>query len=230
MQTIHSRPYLVLTSLIAFSFFATVAPLQLLNVIWSSPPSSLKSAIILQMYLLTWILLVGAAVGVNNLHLGSMYLVTAWNLCAWLAAIVAVVEAIVRSRAGDVAVFNLVGETDTTRVNPEGHRFVRGVMYQPPEDDEDGDEMETDPTEITPLMQQQRRRSTGGREYVVGVDNELLLVAGAKPDGEYEEYGWWIVQMLALVPVPALLLFQITVMLQHSLMNTMADGSSPVTG
>lgn len=161
-----------------------------------------------------------------------MYLVTAWNLCAWIAALVVVAEAIVHARSGNKVVFDVVGEEDAVVATGEEHRFVRGIMYEPHSNEEEGEEVETEPTEITPLMRQRRRRSTGGREYVVGIDGEPLLVNGTsgKYSPQQEEYGWWIFEMLALVPLPALLIFQIQMLLQHSLMNTMVDGSSPVTG
>ena len=171
-----------------------------------------------------------------------MYLFTAWNLSAWLAATIALVEAVLRvrwtSKHGGKPDLDIVRDEEPSEDTAHGHRFVRGVAYQPPvqhvESQETRDEtepVETEPTEITPLMQQHRRRSAGGREYVVGVDGEPLLVNGhTKQDVAQDEYGWWILQMLALIPLPTILLFQIMVLLAHALRNTLADGSSPTTG
>ncbi|THG93134.1 hypothetical protein EW026_g8021 [Hermanssonia centrifuga] len=210
----HSKPYLVLTTILALSFLSISLPLSLLNKLWPSPPSSQKFAIVLELYFISWVFLVFATVAVNN-----------------IAAVSAVAEAAVRAgrggEEGGKGEFDLVGEQEVNGADPGDHRYVRGVMYQAPPEEEDGDShqesepVETDPTEITPLMHQQRRRSTGGGEYVVGIDNEAVPVSGLKKRGSgYVEFGWWIAQMVALVPLPAVLLFQIVLLLVHSLNNT----------
>jgi hypothetical protein len=236
LEVIYSKPYIILTTTLATTFLALGLSLTLFYKLWPSPPSSQKLAIIIEIYFLSWISLVGATVLLNNIGIGGVYLVTVWNFCALLAALLTLIEAVVRARApgkygrGEL---NLVGEP-LPREEP-GHRFVPGVRYDPHggTEDEDGDvePVQTEPTEITPLMQQHRRRSVGGREYVVGVDNDAVPVFGTKGSHTtYEETGWWIVQMLVLIPAPAILLTQIDILLMHSLRNTLADGSSPITG
>lgn len=241
-QIIYSKEYVVLTTFLSASFLSYTLSLQVFIKIWPSPPSSQKFAILLETYFLSWIFLIVGTVGVNNLHIGGAYLITTWNLCSWLAATVALVEAVVRakwsSEHGAKPDFDVVDEPEgVPRDQPTGHRFVRGIRYEAPEraenseDGGDAEPEETAPTEITPLMQQQRRNSTGGREYIIGIDNEPLRVNGAgKREDVYEEYGWWILQMLTLIPLPAMLLFQVTLILAHALRNTLADGSSPVVG
>lgn len=243
LQIVYSRPYLVLTTFLAISFLGITSSFSLGDSFRPSPPSSLKSAAILELYGLSWVFLVMATVAVNNLHVGGVYLITTWNFCAWIAALIAVAEAAVRAgrdgEAGGKAAFDLVGENELPAGETADHRFVRGVMYQSPERDGDdgaengqqeGEEVETDPTEITPLMQQHRRQSSGGREYIIGIDGQPLLVNGIRNgDAGYQDLGWWILQMLVLIPLPVTLLFQITLVLLHSLRNTMADGSSPLT-
>ncbi|GJE94757.1 Zn-dependent exopeptidase [Phanerochaete sordida] len=238
-NVIYSKKYVVLTTFLTASFLSYTVSLQLFNKIWPSPPSSQKFAILLEIYFLSWIFLVIGTVGVNNLRIGGAYLFTAWNICAWLAAVVALIEAVLRARwaseHGTKPDLDVVDEPEpAARDQPAGHRFVRGIRYDAPqraengEEGADGEPEETDPTEITPLMQQQRRRSTGGREYIVGVDNEPLQVYEGGKRAAVHEYGWWILQMLALVPLPALLLFQVTLILVHALSNTLADGSPAV--
>ncbi|KZT72372.1 hypothetical protein DAEQUDRAFT_664218 [Daedalea quercina L-15889] len=65
------------------------------------------------------------------------------------------------------------------------------------------------PTEITPLMHQQWGSLETG-----------------SADPKYDEYGWWILQMVFAVPVLATLLFQLEYLLLQALMNTLVDGSS----
>lgn len=241
-QIIYSKPIVVLTTFLALTFLSYTATLSLFYKFWPSPPAAQKFAVILETYLLSWVFMVAGTVGVNRLKLGSPYLITAWYLCAWVTAVVALTEAVIRSKKhGSTPDLDVVQEPDSA-VDEQpinGHRFVRGVMYTAPEHSESREEVaqrdtepeETDPTEITPLIQQHRRRSTGGREYIIGVDNEPLLVNEVKkPEHHYEEHGWWIVQMITLIPLPTILLFQLTLILVHSLRNTLADGNSPTGG
>lgn len=240
---IYSKEYTVLTTLLVTSFLSYTLSLQLFNKISPSPPSSQKFAILIEGYFLSWIFLVIGTVGVSSLHIGGVYLITTWNLCAWLAATIALAEAVTRAKwpatRGVKPDFDVVEEPEPAPEDPPaGHHFVRGVRYEAPEHRANGEEgpaetepEETEPTEITPLIQQQRRHSRGGGEYIVGIDNEPLRIDGDGKRGiVQEEFGWWILQMLALVPLPAILLFQIALVLLHSLRNTIADGSPPIVG
>jgi len=48
------------------------------------------------------------------------------------------------------------------------------------------------------------------------------------PQGD--EITWWIAQMILSVPIPALLVYEITVLLLGALPQTLVDGSGPSTG
>ena len=223
------------------SFLAFTLSLALFYRFWPSPPSSQKFAVLLEIYFLSWVFLIIGTVGVNNLGLGGAYLFTTWNLFAWLAAAITLVEAILRARwtgiNGGKPSLGIVEEPEPEPEDPPtGHRFVRGIRYDAPNREEDGENaegalVETEPTEITPLMQQQRRHSAGGREYIIGIDNRPIRVDDIqKKEIIYEEYFWWIAQMLTLLAVPTILLFQVTLILVHALRNTLADGSPPFVG
>ena len=101
-------------------------------------------------------------------------------------------------------------------VNENGRRVVRGVRYDAPPDsaeaNEEGLEVETEPTEITPLL----RQPTNGQTRSI--------------DSNAEAHGWWILQMLAVVPLSALLIFRVTLLLVNCLNHTLVDGNSPNTG
>ena len=169
-------------------------------------------------------LLVVATVQVHEHALGGVYWITAWNLTAWLALGAALGEGAVRgwksgSEEGRKAALDLSIENDWDATDGSGRRLVRGVRYDAPEDQregyegENGGEVETEPTEITPLMHQQRRSLETG-----------------STDPKYDEYGWWILQMVLSVPVVVTLLFQLQYLLLQALMNTLTDGSSALTG
>jgi len=223
---VHAHPFPVLTTIMSLSFLAISLPLQLLQHILPSSPSSQKLAVLLEHYFLTWVFLVGATVQIQKYQMGGIYWITAWHLCAWIASSAALAEGTFRGlKQGEErrkAGLDLTVDSDYDN-NPQGPRLVSGVLYEAPEGRnsndgneeqviEEGEVVETEPTEITPLMNQHRENGTTQTS-----------------DSKYEEYGWWILQMAVSVPLPALLLFQIALLLMHALMNTLVDGSSPMT-
>ncbi|TFY65290.1 hypothetical protein EVJ58_g2077 [Rhodofomes roseus] len=224
---VHAHPYVVLWTFLSLSYVAIAGPLQLLQRFIPTSPSSQKLVLLLEHYFLTWVLLVVATIQVREHGLGGVYWITAWNLTAWLAVGTALGEGAVGgwrgSERGRKAGLDLSIENDSDETAGSGRRFVRGLRYDAPPDREDeehgengredsgdeGDVVETDPTEITPLVRQQRRPLETGAE-----------------DPKYDEYGWWILQMVFAVPVLATLLFQLEYLLLQALMNTLVDGSS----
>ncbi|EMD33040.1 hypothetical protein CERSUDRAFT_118442 [Gelatoporia subvermispora B] len=229
---IHSYSGTVLLAVTSLSFLAVVAPLQVIHAILPSRSASQKLAVTLEFYVLTWVLLVGATALIQKLSLTGLYWITAWNICAWLASCLSLAEAVWREKRG----YDLdrKGELDLSGPNDEvdetipARRYVAGVLHEAPEtngereiDNDEAEIVETDPTEITPLMHQHRRVSASGREYTT-------IDVGSGDRAEPEEYGWWIPQLLLLVPIPAVLLFQIELMLLGALDNTLVDSSSPI--
>lgn len=230
----------MLTTIIALAFLALVFSLSLFSWVWPSPPSTQKVAIILEIYLLSWIFLVASTVALNKLQIGGVYLIAVWNFCAWSASLLALAEAVARAKQDKAHTargeLDLIAEPLPPQAEQPDRRFVRGIRYEAPPrtpgQDQQSDDIEpeeTEPTEITPLIRQNRRYSVGGREYIVGVDGQPIPVDVSKlMQREYEELGWWILQMLTLLVAPAVLFFQVDVVLMHALANTMADGSPPV--
>ncbi|CCM01529.1 uncharacterized protein FIBRA_03585 [Fibroporia radiculosa] len=223
---VHSHPYLVLVTFLSLSFLAVTCPLQLLQFILPSSPSSQKLAVLLEHFLLAWILLIVATIQIQKYKIGGVYWITAWYICTWLASSVSLVEGSVRGlKAAEnarKAGLDLTVDSDYDESSGAARRLVSGVRYDAQEhpdgedrgDEQEGEIVETEPTEITPLIHQRRRNVENGG------------VAGA--EAKYKEYGWWIAQMLLAVPLPALLVFQIELIQLQSLMNTLVDGSDPV--
>ena len=74
----------------------------------------------------------------------------------------------------------------------------------------EGTLVETAPTEITPLIQHRRMKfKTDNSEDDTGT------------------IGWWILQMLILVPFPVILMVQIAIMMLYSMNQTLTDGIPP---
>ncbi|TBU56297.1 hypothetical protein BD310DRAFT_931826 [Dichomitus squalens] len=237
--TVHSGGYTVLAVFLATSYLALVVPLQALH--YFLPPTfvSQKLAVTLSLYSFSWLLLLVSTVAISTKHLGSLYWVNPLYLGAWLAVVLELVRA---GRIGDPGnergykseLFSTHEEREAQAEGEvSGRRLVRGVLYEAPSQQEDGqtngdhaeagEEVETAPTEITPLMHQHRRISHGGGEYVTLDPPEAIELAGK----QREEYGWWIAQILVLVPATVILVLQLEVLLLNALQHTLVDGSSP---
>ena len=247
----HSHAYVVLSIYLGLSFLALVLPLQALHYVLPPTFVSQKLATILSLYAFTWILVVTSAVAMSTHHSGSLYWATFLNVGAWLAAVLELVRAGRRRDPGnEMGTYSFLftsHEEQEARAEGAvaGRRLVRGVLYEAPgrndgdaeaggngagqhdqADHEEGEVVETEPTEITPLIHQHRRRTEGGGEYLTMDPPEDVKVVGKPAD----EYGWWIAQVLLLVPASAILLFQLEVLLLNATMHTLVDGSPPRTG
>ncbi|RDX48595.1 hypothetical protein OH76DRAFT_1352007 [Lentinus brumalis] len=243
---IHSHAYAVLTAFLSLSFLAVVLPLQALHFLLPPTFVSQKFAVTLSLYSFTWLLLLLSTVAIATRQLSSLYWTTVLYLSAWSALVLELVRAVRRGDPGNEMgsrsdLFSTRAEREARAEGPiAGRRLVRGVRHEVPEHgDEDAEArspvraeaahaeegaiVETDPTEITPLMHQHRRVSQGGSEYLTLGRPGDVTVVGKSAD----EYGWWIGQMLVLVPATVLLLFQLEVLLLNALMHTLVDGSSP---
>ncbi|EIN06389.1 hypothetical protein PUNSTDRAFT_89945 [Punctularia strigosozonata HHB-11173 SS5] len=241
---VHSRPILVIVSALAVAYMTLALPLTFSHSKPSKdvPPTSSrqqKLATLVEIYLLTWAFLLGATIALGNVGIGGLYWVTIWNALALIAGIFGLVEALFRvkhTKKSDVGP-GLGQETiEEERGEEEERRLVRGVRYEvggtdtgasdldhgdhvraygAREDEGEGMVVETAPTEITPLMYQHRRNQPG---------------ATAKEEyAENDEVGWWIVQLLVLVPLPVMLISQVGIMLVNAMSQSLVDGSSATT-
>ncbi|OSC97539.1 hypothetical protein PYCCODRAFT_1419229 [Trametes coccinea BRFM310] len=244
---VHSHAYAVLTIFLGLSFLGIVLPLQAFHAILPPTFASQKLTTTLSLYSFTWVLLVASTIAMSAKHFGSLYWATFFNFAAWLASILELVRAGWRRDPG-----NEMGTYSFLFTSPEeqqsraegavpGRRLVRGVLHEAPEHPDDGhaeagtnngqadrggdDIVETEPTEITPLIHQHRRRTEGGGEYLTVDSPEDVKVVGQPAD----EYGWWIAQALLLIPAIVVLLFQLEVLLLNATMHTLVDGSPPLT-
>ncbi|KAH9935103.1 uncharacterized protein BXZ73DRAFT_45516 [Epithele typhae] len=235
---VHSRAYAVMTAFLAISYLTLVTPLQVLH--YLIPPTfvSQKLAVIISLSAFSWLLLLASTVAIARLSIGSLYLATFLYLGAWLAGILELLRAVGRRDPGNELGHRSELFTSPTEQNAslEGEvpsrRQVHGVMYTAPTAEDhsadqiqDGQEVETDPTEITPLMHQHRRTTQGGHEYIT-LDAPGSLKSTNQPA---EEYGWWILQLIFLVPMNAIVLFQLETLLLNAMMHTLVDGSPALT-
>lgn len=96
-------------------------------------------------------------------------------------------------------------------VGAQGTHPVVVILQQPTPAEERSDNFE-EADESTPLIPHTR--------------HDVTIIGGE----ETGAIGWWLIQMLVVVPVPLILLLHIAVMLIGAMPQTLADGNSPVTG
>lgn len=169
-----------------------------------SVPEQEKLTVLVQSYILLWVLLLLSTVAAWTWRV-SLYFITIWHFFLLLALVLGYCEVLVGARGTreDVAA--------------GARRMVRGIRYQvdesvPPDAHgiRHGVEVETEPTEITPLIVQRPP------------DHKEGEVPGA--------VGWWIAQVLIAVPIPIILLSHVGILLLDGLSQTLADGSSAALG
>lgn len=209
-QVIHSRPSLVLASALSLAYLSTVLvvsfPCNLRGTVLV--PEQQRLSLLLQTYSFTWALLVFSTVVLRSAEIGSTYFITAWNACALLGCIVGLVEAMTSAP----------GFEAENGAGPENHTWG-GIRYQAISTEEEASGQQSsrivedpEPTETTPLVQ---------REHVHSM---------APPDERQGAIGWWILQLLLVIPLPVILVFHISVMVLTAMNQTLTDGNNPVLG
>jgi hypothetical protein len=165
------------------------------------------------------LLLLASTIVLGKLHIGGLYFISAWNAVVLLGGALGCLEGITGAKGFDK---ETVEEEESG-----GERIpVRGVMYDGGGGEEgsehrENEEVETDPTEITPLIQQRRLRWSS-------VAKKQRELEGGKEEGG--AIGWWILQLLIVVPFPVVLVSHVGVLMMGAVSQTLADGSVPAIG
>jgi hypothetical protein len=165
-------------------------------------PEKQKHVMFLQTYAFTWLLLAGATYAVSS-GIGGVYFATAWNAAVFLACAIGCVE-------------NMLGAHGSYEAPNRAHVHYAALPHprrQDPDEEhpataEEADDAEA--TETTPLIQSSAHTPHTKDE------------SGA--------IGWWILQFILAVSIPVTLVAHITVMIVAATAQTLADGSSAVTG
>lgn len=170
----------------------------------------------LQTYILTWLLLVASTIVVSKLKIAGLYLFTAWNAVVLLGSAIGCLEGITRGSNFDAE--SLEAEVDDDDEGGE-ERVGPGWGMMSDANRGENEEVETDPTETTPLIGQ--RRLGWSSVKAEGLDDA--------EDGSGALI-WWILQLALIVPLPLILVSHIAVVSMGALCQTLADGSSPIIG
>jgi hypothetical protein len=152
-----------------------------------------KSNMLLQMYILTWILLVAATMGLKFLNLGGVYVFSAWNAFSLLGCAVGLIEEI--SHASKIS-FTGKESRSSAEISPTSNS--------------------SELAETSPPLEKSAQ-AVPQSSQTVNLD-------------ERSSFGWWIIQLLLVIPVPITLLTHILLLLVDSLSQTLSDGNNPVIG
>lgn len=195
----YSAPYLVVLSFFTLAYVALSLPLAL-----PKHAHAQKQTVLLQTLILAYILLLLGTIFLP--HIGGTYPLSAWAGCTFLAWAVGAVEGLFATQSRE-------DEHDEVEVE---RRLVSGIRYDAVEGAEgevEGEEVQTEPTEITPLIQQRRPQNGAAHK-------DETTEGGA--------IGWWIAQMLLVVPIPVILVAHVGVMFIGSMAQTLGDGGGVV--
>lgn len=163
-----------------------------------------RHAILTQTYVLTYILLFLSTILVAKAGVGGLYFVSLWNMGVLLAIV--------------VGAFSEGVDADIGTTEVEGGGYDENHNARPHSESPDAhEESEAQPTENTPLIPHHITNDDTGE--VCSTSNRCST-------------GWWcwVVQLLLIIPVPVILVCHIAVFVMGALSQTLADGSSPVTG
>ncbi|KAI3619598.1 peptidase family m28 family [Moniliophthora roreri] len=216
---VHTYPYTVLTSSFTLSFliftFVVNVPLpaKMTGNTQHLSPSPLP--LLLHTYFLTYVLLIVSTVGISKLHISGSYFITAWNLLIWVACVFGVIF----GKGG--LVFSgkqtfVISEEDLNEESDELRSASAGLS-----EDRQGQapEENVNATERTPLLS--RSDSTSSHTPPKSIEPDTQVHAT-----ELQTTYTWLPLILIVLPLPLVLLSQITIILVGALPQTLADGNS----
>lgn len=161
LQIVYSSGYTVIISLISLAFITLHVPLTLFSS-WRPVPQQ-KSILLLETYVLWWILLVFDTVLVNGSKIGGFYFITFFHVAAFLALLVTLLEYLCLPSF------------------PIDHQSAFHNVGGPEIEGESGESREENHSETTPLIQRQRNLTTKtdvqeGEHYGFWILEYMILV------------------------------------------------------
>lgn len=191
-------------------------------------PDQQKLTMLLQTYILSWILLVLGTVALKRLQIGGTYFLTGWNIFVFLGCVSALFE-------------RLLLKSKTRLARPEPSATMEGEeseVHQSSAQSKPGSirEIEGDqvgPSSSTTNLPQLLRN--GGLQRASRPTERTPLLSSSRGHGVIEQeesgaIGWWILQLALVIPIPVVLLSHILLLFVEALNQTLSDGNSPVIG
>lgn len=194
-------------SVLSLSYLAFTLSLSLAQYLRPVPPAKQKFAVLLELYLLTWALLVASTVVTGGLNVSGLYWVGAWNASAFIAVIWGMIESLAGKGHGGREIIlppPNSGNEEAAHSAPAPAQAEESAHRDHDDDDE--------ATERTPLIGRWRRRKAAPAAVVADEKAQDRAVL------------WWILQMLFSIPVPAYLIGCIARLWVQSMAQTVPDG------
>nr|POF15018.1 vacuolar membrane protease [Quercus suber] len=206
------------------------------------PTALQRMFVLIWTYAGSWIALVAATVGENNLHLGGGYFLVIFNFAVFLALLISYLELVMLPTKTSYVEHVTDAEQETASIRPssQSSRTLLSQSRERPHSTRSGREPasteDDDVTESTSLLRGSDNRSQNtfggrGKPHHPETDDPFL----AKAYGDEQAWSsslpsWtWILQFLILAPVNIIIIGQVALMITSALHQTPADGNSPTT-
>lgn len=184
----------------------------------SSPryPNQQRLTMLYQLHILAWILLVVGTALLHGLQIGGTYFLTGWYIFVFLATVVGSTERILRRRKLTRSLKR--SPTPSRTHTSEEH----GLEDQPtlPVSSTSNDASSSRDQDTDPVKKPKPHERT-----------PLLT---RKPPSEHQQetcnMGWWIFQLLLVIPIPVILVSHLILLFMAATSQTLSDGSSPIIG
>ncbi|KAK7060893.1 hypothetical protein VNI00_000626 [Paramarasmius palmivorus] len=220
---VHTYPYTILVSSFTLSFlvFTLVVnmplPAKLAGNTQHLSPSPLP--LLLHTYLLTYVLLIVSTVGISKLGIAGTYFITAWNALVWFGCVFGVIFGKGGLVFSGKQTFVVSSDEDA---NEDGQDSGDESRTAGGSHDEDRREQVAEyATERTPLL-------SGSDSSTDAVPKSIEPHTEAHAADEQTTYTW-LPLMFIVLPLPLILLSQITTILIGALPQTLADGNSALS-
>lgn len=214
---VQSQPFIVLISLLILPtliiIFFTHAPFK--N---GAPryPNQQRLTMLYQLYILAWILLVIGTVLLHKLQIGGTYFLTGWYTFVFLGAVVGSLERIFRRHK----LAKSQKPKPPTPRRSDSHE-EHGLQDQPvlASSSSNNNDVSSTRGEVDPVKKSQK-------------PHERTPLINRKPPTEHQQEiastGWWILQLLLVIPIPVLLVSHLLIIFIAATSQTLSDGSSPL--
>ncbi|KAF4555673.1 Peptidase family M28-like protein 4 [Elsinoe fawcettii] len=240
---IYSSPYVVwsmmLSAHIAISWFL----LTLLSAVRPTALSRLYA--LLWLYIVTWVLLLAAAIASARLDIAGLYFVLIYNLTVLLSLHISYIELFALPSKAQYAAHVAVGASRRPSHDPQPQASSRPTSSRAANETEDPSERTAllSPTSTRPRDRQtfaryNQRRSSHDPSVMTAEEEAEDSRPDLTSSPPYEnEQAWsglmprwtWIIQTLLILPLNLILVGQIALLLTSALAQTPADGSEVLT-
>ncbi|KAI0301738.1 hypothetical protein B0F90DRAFT_1936153 [Multifurca ochricompacta] len=198
-NTAHAHPVATSLSALTLAYLFLAIPLQVAQRVRPIPPSKQRSIILIELYALTWVLLVGATALLERLDVAGLYWVALWNASLLVAGVLSAFEGLWGTgKAGRVILPREEDDED------EGGNEQEDLPYRTSRQRERQEEEEA--SETAPLLGQRRQQRKGRKRT------------------QDKAYFWWIFQFLFSATAPVVNLASIFAIWIGAMPQTIPDG------